>query len=113
MYLIVLVWAAARTLGLLHATLAYRLTTRRLLRERGFAHPALPAIELTSASDVRVEQRAWERWVGVGRLLVEVEGGAIEVFHGLHQPARVAEAIGHQVRQCQGAGRQPPTSQSA
>jgi hypothetical protein len=114
MYLIVLVWAAALARwAYFTTTLAYRLTTRRLLRERGFAHPALPAIELARVRDVRVEQRAWERWVGVGRLLVEVEGGAIEVFHGLHQPARVAEVVWHQVRDCQGAGRQPPTSQSA
>jgi hypothetical protein len=111
MYLIVVVWTVALVRwAYLTATLAYRLTTQRLLRERGFSHPALPAIELRRIRNGRVEQRAWERCVGVGRVVVEVEVGAVEVFGGVHQPERVAEAVRHEVRRCQSAPLAPRIS---
>lgn len=114
MYFIVLVWAVVLTRwAYLTASVAYRLTNRRLLRERGFSHPALAPIELAHVRAVRVEQRGWERWGRVGQVLVETLDGAVHVLVGVHDPQHVAEAIGHQVRRCQDPTRQPSASQMA
>lgn len=111
MYLIVLVWAVALTRwAYFTTTLAYRLTTRRLLREQGFTHPAPPPIELVNINAVRVEQRAWERWVGVGRVLVECTNGSIEVLPGVHHPQHLAAALLRQVSLCREMGSKEPAS---
>jgi hypothetical protein len=101
LYLIVLVWTAA--LGrwaYLATTLAYRLTTRRLLREQGFSHPAPPAIDLVNIRAVHVEQRLWERWVGVGRVVIEVGDGPVEVLPGVLNPEHLAAMLLQQAAAC-------------
>jgi hypothetical protein len=94
MYVIVAVWAGV--LGrwaYLTATVAYRLTTRQLFLEHGFAHPARPPIALCEVRAVRVEQRRWERWVGVGRVIVEAANRPHKVLRGVLAPERLAAEI--------------------
>lgn len=101
LYVIVLVWAVGLTRWAYRTvTLAYRLTNRRLLREQGFSHPAPPPIELVSIREVRVEQRAWERWVGVGRVLVESADGSTAILPGVLDPQRLAAALLRQAEEC-------------
>jgi len=98
MYLIVALWAAVVSRwAYLTVTIGYRLTTRQLLVEMGFAHPARPAIPLEHIHAVRVEQNPWERWVGVGRLRLETDNGRVEVLPGILTPAAVAAEVLRQV----------------
>jgi hypothetical protein len=110
LYLIVLVWAVALARWAYRATtLAYRLTTRRLLREQGFSHPAPPAIELANIRAVHVEQRWWERWVGVGRVVIELADGSAEVLPGVLNPGHLAGILRQQAEACRQGHAVSPT----
>lgn len=72
----------------------YRLTTRRLLRDRGFGRPAAGEIALTHVTSVQVEADAWERWLDIGRIRVETgDAKALLVLEGVRHPNRVADLI--------------------
>jgi hypothetical protein len=76
--------------------LNYRLTTCHLWRDSGIRRPSGAVIELTHIKEVRVEPPTRrERWLGIGRVIVKTdEANPREmVLFGLHEPAKVAEAI--------------------
>jgi hypothetical protein len=81
-------------------TANYRLTTRRLLCECGFGHPARPGIELNQVSQIVVERRLFERLAGVGRLRIVVQDGAVPplILEGVPDPEQVAMLIRRQVQ---------------
>jgi uncharacterized membrane protein YdbT with pleckstrin-like domain len=68
-------------------TFSYRLTNRRLLRERIFIHEACCEVELAKITEVRVEQNRLERFLGVGRICVRAEG--------TDTPELILEAVRH------------------
>lgn len=78
----------------LSVTHTYRLTTRRLLRDRGFRQPAAGVLDLVRVQDVGVEQSAWQRWVGVGRVRVTSDDNKMSlILEGVRRPRRVAALI--------------------
>jgi uncharacterized membrane protein YdbT with pleckstrin-like domain len=94
LYLVVVIWAVALSRwAYLTVSVAYRVTTHRFYYERGFGHPARAAIELAHVTAVRVEQKFWERWVGVGRLRVETEDGRVTTLVGVRAPELVAVEV--------------------
>jgi len=88
-------WLGLFTLGFYRAvTYTYRLTNRRLLRDRGLRHPAAGEVALTRITGVRVERNFWERLTGVGRVRVEADGlDAPLLLPGVYRPERVATMI--------------------
>lgn len=102
--LVVTVWLdRAFRLAYRSISVTYRLTTRRLLRDRGFFRPADGQIELTRVVDVRVEQGGLERLVGVGRLQI-ITDNANEpmILAGVKEPEYIASKIRGCVRQVKG-----------
>jgi membrane protein YdbS with pleckstrin-like domain len=77
------------------AAINYRLTTHRLVADRGFFSPTVRQIELARVATVRVDAGPWERWVGVGRVQVVPENGqqAPVVLEGVREPERLAVLI--------------------
>ncbi|MBV9125179.1 MAG: PH domain-containing protein [Planctomycetes bacterium] len=78
----------------------YRLTTRRLLRDRGFRHPAAGCIELERITAVEVRHGFGERLVNVGALWIWSEDGSSGplVLEGVLRPKAVAALIRSRVR---------------
>jgi len=82
----------------------YRLTTRRLFRDKGLRTPAGPPVELTAVTEVAVEPPAfWERLLDVGRVRLACGNGPVRelVLDGVYQPGQVAEQIRRQVQRAQ------------
>src|SRR5690349_9604520 len=52
-------------------THTYRLTTCRLFRDRGLHHPAAGEVALHDVTAVHVHQSAWQRRLGIGRVVVQ------------------------------------------
>jgi uncharacterized membrane protein YdbT with pleckstrin-like domain len=103
LYLIVALWAVVLVRwAYVTVTISYRLTTRHLLVEYGLAHPGLPPLPLETIAKVKVEQNAWERLVGVGRLRIETTNGRTECLPGVHAPAVVADEILRRVQKARG-----------
>ncbi|HLJ96730.1 MAG TPA: PH domain-containing protein [Gemmataceae bacterium] len=81
--------------------LNYRLTNRRLLYMHGFKLPESWAIELRQITDVSVMSGPIERFLGVGRIVVQTGGdkpGSV-VLEGVWHPYRIARIIRRRVRQ--------------
>jgi hypothetical protein len=77
----------------------YHLTNRRLFYRRGFGHPGRPPLTLTTFSDARAERTRFERWSGVGRVvLLGANGARICTLVGLVDPEHVAGLIRKQIR---------------
>lgn len=78
----------------------YRLTTRRLLIDRGHVWSNRRAIELASVRSVVTQRIATTGLTGVGRVLVQCDNGESVVMEGLSAPETVAallrERIGSQ-----------------
>ncbi len=79
----------------------YRLTTRRLFRQRGFQTAATSAIDLANIATVRIERAALETYLKVGRLrIVPVDNGKPPlVLEGVYHPDQIAALIMNQVQQ--------------
>jgi hypothetical protein len=73
----------------------YRLTTRRLFRQRGFHHLAEEQLDLAGIARVEVKSNWWRRRVGVGDVVVRAEDCARPpmVLKGLRRPEQVARLI--------------------
>src|SRR5260370_3440080 len=72
----------------------YRLTTRHLYVEHGFRHPGQPGIDLAHVRQVLIERGQLERWLGVGRICILMQGGeAPIVLEGVRDPERIANEI--------------------
>jgi hypothetical protein len=69
----------------------YRLTTRYFFQERRVFARRILRVEIASLSRVLVERNQMERLLGVGRLLLEREGGETIVLEGIRDADRVAE----------------------
>jgi hypothetical protein len=88
----------------------YRLTTRRLFRDRGFLYKGFAALELTAVSRVLVKRSWSDRLVDVGQIWILPEEKTKEplVLDGVRKPLVVAELFRRQVQAVrarqQGAG---------
>ncbi len=71
----------------------YRLTTRKLYRDSGFRHPADGQVTLARVTRVWVKYSAIDRWLGVGRVVLDEEGGENLVLDGVYDPEPVAALI--------------------
>ena len=96
--------------GYRSVSVTYRLTTHRLLRDRGFSHPADGEIELRQVAAVHVEKNLLERLVGVGRIVVRPEGNNSPplVLAGVYHPEQSAALILAAVERVR--GKLPPGS---
>jgi hypothetical protein len=79
----------------------YRLTTRRLFRDRGFLYTDAAQAELTGIAQVVVESTWYERLVGVGdvRVLLEDRNRPPLVLEGVRDPEHVANQVQALVKQ--------------
>lgn len=75
----------------------YRLTTRYLYRDSGFHRPAAGQVDLARVSQVRVTHAALERWMGIGRITIEIEEEKTFVLDGVLDPEPVAKLIRRRV----------------
>lgn len=72
----------------------YRLTTRRVLRDRGFMRPAAGEIALIHVISVQVVSDSWERWLDIGRIRVKTADEKVFlVLEGVRHPHRVVDLI--------------------
>jgi hypothetical protein len=73
----------------------YRLTTRRLYRDRGFLYTGFAVLDLASVAGVVVNRTWFDRLVGVGQLCVRPEDNAKEplVLEGVRRPLEVAQKV--------------------
>jgi hypothetical protein len=87
-WLLVLVPAAYRLMAY-----NYRLTTRRLFRERGRLYTPEPPLDLATVVTVAAEQSRFERWLGVGTVRAVAENGPPWALTGVRRPALLADMI--------------------
>ena len=71
----------------------YRLTTRRLLRDRGMFYSADGEIPIDKITSVRVEQGPLEARLRIGQLVIDSEIAAPMILEGVARPERVAALI--------------------
>jgi hypothetical protein len=93
---VVLIWLFPLLLcGYRAVAFNYRLTTHRLLRDRGFHHPPTAGeVHLARLTAVRVAYTAVGRLAGVGTIEVDAEGAAEPlVLVGVYEPERAADLI--------------------
>lgn len=89
-----IVWAV-QIVRFFYCTLfrTYRLTTRRLLRDRGMFYSADGEIPIDKIKTVRVEQGPLETHLRIGRIAVESEVAAPMILEGVSRPERIATLI--------------------
>jgi hypothetical protein len=75
----------------------YRLTTRRLYRDRGFRNPADGVLDLADIIRVDVERDAWSRWIGIGAIVVQGISSTLRL-EGVRDPDAPAELIQRHAR---------------
>jgi hypothetical protein len=78
----------------------YRLTTRRIIKTRGWRR-RIWDWPLERIASVAVRRTWWEKWAGVGRLLIHQDGAGVRplILDGVRQPFHVAEKIRTLARQ--------------
>jgi hypothetical protein len=109
LYLVLVIWVVVLVRwAYLTVSITYRVTSHRLYHQRGFGHPAPEPIELARVSAVRVEQKIWERWVGVGRLRIETDDGKATTLIGIRTPEHVAAEALKFVGQIRAQGKGTP-----
>lgn len=94
MFIIMALWFVP-LLRWLHRSLAwnYRLTSQRLYQDRGF-HPSRKGIELVWVKSVQVQQQKWERWLGIGHIVLYVHGATTPMrLDGVREPMGIARMI--------------------
>jgi hypothetical protein len=87
-WLLQLFWVAYRLTGY-----NYRLTTRRLFRERGRLYPPELPLELATVVTVAAEQSRLGRWLGVGTVRVVAEDGPPWALTGVRRPGLLADMV--------------------
>jgi hypothetical protein len=87
-WLLQLFWVAYRLTGY-----NYRLTTRRLFRERGRLYPPEPPLDLATVVTVAAEQSRLGRWLGIGTVRVVAEDGPPWALTGVRRPGLLADMI--------------------
>ena len=109
--LIALLWLLQVLRWLYHKTaMNYRMTNRRLFRDKGFGNLRHLQIELTQVAQVVVRRRFLERWLGIGTVEVIPGDSSIPVliFEGVRDPDNVAIAIRAQVQKALEGGNEKP-----
>jgi hypothetical protein len=84
----------------------YRLTTRRLICQRGFQSAATKSIELAGIATVRIERAALESHLKVATLrIVPIDTSQPSlILEGIVQPNRIASLIMNQVQEARSSG---------
>jgi uncharacterized membrane protein YdbT with pleckstrin-like domain len=74
---------------------AYRITSQRVSSRRGIVARSVSEVEVSDIRNVRVDQSALQRILGIGDVGVSTAGqsGMEITFHGVRRPAEVAELI--------------------
>jgi hypothetical protein len=106
--LIAAVWIFPLALWI-HNTLSrtYRLTTRCLYRDRGFRRPADGQVDLARIKQVRVHFTILQRFLGVGRIIVDTDAAKPFVLDGVYDPEPVARLIRRWSERAQKMARDP------
>lgn len=89
--------------GLRFFGINYRLTTRRLFRDKGYLHQDRLQVELKSVAEVRVMRNGFERLTGIGRLFLHFTDPSRPpvILDSVRQPHAIAELIRRAVHQAQ------------
>jgi hypothetical protein len=83
----------------------YRLTTRRLLIDKGHWRPWRCDIDLTAITHVEVRLHRFGRWTNVGRIVVHTKSESVPlVLEGIRGPAVVAARMLTVIREAQSTG---------
>jgi len=83
----------------------YRLTTRRLLIDKGHWRPWRCDIDLTAIAHIEVRLNRLGRWTNVGRIIVHTKSeSAPLVLEGIRNPAVVAARMLEVIREAQSTG---------
>jgi hypothetical protein len=107
------VWGLAGAVWLVQTTrwwrrvfgINYRLTTRRLLIDKGHWRPWRCAIELTAVTHMEVRLYRLGRWTNVGRIIVHTKSeSAPLVLEGVRFPAVAAARMLAVIREAQSKG---------
>jgi uncharacterized membrane protein YdbT with pleckstrin-like domain len=93
-FMVVGVWVFPLFLWVHHTVFYnYRLTTRALYREHGLQRTADEEIPLSLIAGVAVEASVLDRFLGIGRIRITVEGRPSYALEGIPEPELVAALI--------------------
>jgi membrane protein YdbS with pleckstrin-like domain len=100
-------WFAGRLLRWRGYTMA--LTTTRVIERRGVFDRNIVQLRLQRITEISLSQKLWERMIGVGRLIIDVQGedDAI-VIEYVRKPAIVQRVINGQINELIGGGSAEP-----
>jgi hypothetical protein len=107
------VWGLAGAVWLVQATrwwrrvfgINYRLTTRRLLIDKGYWRPWHCALELTAITNMEVRLNRCGRWTNVGRIIVHTRSESAPVaLEGIRNPAVAAARMLAVIREARPTG---------
>jgi membrane protein YdbS with pleckstrin-like domain len=111
---VLLVLAAIPVLWLLGRLLRWRgytlaLTTTRIVVRRGVLGRDTTQIRLQRITEICLAQKLWERMIGTGRLIIDVQGeDDAVVIEFVRKPAIVQRVINGQINELTGGGRAEP-----
>ena len=114
---VLLVVAAIPVLWLLGRLFRWRnylmvLTTTRIVVRRGVLGRNTTQIRLQRITEICLSQALWERMIGTGRLLIDVQGeDDAVVLEFVRKPATVQRVINGQINELTGGGRAEPVPQ--
>ena len=88
------------------------LTTTRIVVRRGVFGRNTTQIRLQRITEICLSQKLWERVIGAGRLLIDVQGeDDAVVLEFIQRPATVQRVINGQINELTGGGRAEPVPQ--
>jgi membrane protein YdbS with pleckstrin-like domain len=102
-----IVWLLGRLLRWRLYTLA--LTTTRILVRRGILDRDIVQLRLQRITELNLSQKLWERALGTGRLIIDVQGeDDAVVLEFVRKPAIVQRVINSQINELTGGGSAEP-----
>jgi hypothetical protein len=100
-------WFVGRLLRWRGYTMA--LTTTRVIERRGVFDRNIVQLRLQRITEISLSQKLWERMIGVGRLLIDVQGeDDVIVVEYVRKPAIVQRVINGQINELVGGGSAEP-----
>jgi membrane protein YdbS with pleckstrin-like domain len=100
-------WFVGRLLRWRGYTMA--LTTTRVIERRGVFDRNIVQLRLQRITEISLSQKLWERMIGVGRLLIDVQGeDDVIVVEYVRKPAIVQRVINGQINELVGGGNAEP-----